>query len=132
MIDIRLIRENPDLVRENIRKKFQDEKLPLVDEIIELDKENREAIMRGDELRNRRNVLSKEIGGLMQKGKREEAEKIKQQVKDMQDELQALEEKEKVLSAEIKEKMMIRLNKYYVIIAIAYSQKKMRLILEKR
>jgi seryl-tRNA synthetase len=107
MIDIRLIRENPDLVRENIRKKFQDEKLPLVDEIIELDKENREAIMRGDELRNRRNVLSKEIGGLMQKGKREEAEKIKQQVKDMQDELQALEEKEKVLSAEIKEKMMI-------------------------
>jgi seryl-tRNA synthetase len=107
MIDIKLIRENPDLVRENIRKKFQDSKLPLVDEVIELDKQNREAIMRGDELRNQRNVLSKQIGGLMQKGQKQEAEKIKQQVKDMLDELQALEEKEKVLTAEIKEKMML-------------------------
>ena len=94
MIDINLIRTNPDLVRENIKKKFQDEKLVLVDEVISLDKQNREAIQRADYLRSQRNKISKMIGGLMAKGQKEEAEAAKQQVKDMQDELAALEVKE--------------------------------------
>ena len=77
MLDINLIRNNPDLVRENIKKKFQDAKLPLVDEVLELDKKNREAIQRADFLRSQRNKLSKQIGGMMAKGQREEAEQIK-------------------------------------------------------
>ena len=80
MIDINLIRTNPDLVRENIKKKFQDEKLVLVDEVIALDKQNREAIQRADYLRSQRNQISKMIGGLMAKGQKEEAEAAKQQV----------------------------------------------------
>ena len=107
MIDINLIRTNPDLVRENIKKKFQDAKLPLVDEVIELDKQNREAIQRADYLRSQRNKISKMIGGLMAKGQREEAEAAKQQVKDMQDELAALEVKEEELAAEVKKRMMV-------------------------
>ena len=107
MIDINLIRTSPDMVRENIRKKFQDAKLPLVDEVIELDKKNREAIQRGDYLRNQRNVLSKQIGGLMAKGQKEEAERIKQSVKDMQDELAALETKEAEYASSIREKMLV-------------------------
>ncbi|MBR0229644.1 MAG: serine--tRNA ligase, partial [Clostridia bacterium] len=94
MIDINLIRTNPDLVRENIKKKFQDQKLPLVDEVIELDKKNREAIQRADFLRSQRNKISKQIGALMGQGKKDEAEAAKQQVKDMQDEMAALEAKE--------------------------------------
>ena len=107
MIDINLIRTNPDLVRENIKKKFQDAKLPLVDEVISLDKQNREAIQRADYLRSQRNKISKMIGGLMAKGQKEEAEAAKQQVKDMQDELAALEVKEEELAAEIKKRMMV-------------------------
>ena len=73
MIDINLLRNDPDKVRENIRKKFQDQKLVLVDEVIELDKLNRAAMQQADSLRNRRKVVSKEIGGLMAKGLKEEA-----------------------------------------------------------
>ena len=107
MIDINLIRTNPDLVRENIKKKFQDEKLALVDEVIALDKQNREAIQRADYLRSQRNKISKMIGGLMAKGQKEEAEAAKQQVKDMQDELAALEVKEEELAAEVRKRMMV-------------------------
>ena len=77
MLDIKFVRENKEIVKENIKKKFQDEKLPLVDEIIELDKKNREAKQNGDKLRNERKTLSSQIGTLMQNGKKEEAEKVK-------------------------------------------------------
>ena len=107
MIDINLIRTNPDLVRENIKKKFQDEKLVLVDEVISLDKQNREAIQRADYLRSQRNKISKMIGGLMAKGQKEEAEAAKQQVKDMQDELAELEKKEEEYAAQIRERMLV-------------------------
>ena len=107
MLDMNLIRTNPDLVRENIKKKFQDEKLALVDQVIELDKQNREAIQRADFLRSQRNKISKQIGMLMGQKKFEEAEAAKQQVKDMQDELAALEVKEAELAAEVKKIMMV-------------------------
>jgi len=107
MIDINLIRTNPELVKENIKKKFQDAKLPLVDEVIDLDKKNREAIQRADFLRSERNRISKLIGQLMGQGKKEEAEAAKQQVKDMQDELAALEVKEGEYAEEIKKRMMV-------------------------
>ena len=107
MIDINLIRTNPDLVKENIKKKFQDQKLPLVDEVIELDKKNREAIQRADFLRSQRNKISKQIGALMGQGKKDEAEAAKQQVKDMQDEMAALEAKEAEYAEEIKKRMMV-------------------------
>ena len=81
MIDIKFLRENPDVVKENIKKKFQEQKLPLVDEVLELDKKSREATVKGDELRNRRNSLSSEIGNLMKAGQKDEAEKIKEEVK---------------------------------------------------
>ena len=80
MLDIKFVRENPDIVKENIKKKFQDQKLPLVDEVIGLDKENRETQQEADDLRASRNKLSKEIGALMAQGKKEEAEKVKAQV----------------------------------------------------
>ena len=80
VIDINLIRKTPDVVRENIKKKFQDSKLPLVDEVIELDRKNREAMQQADSLRNQRKVLSKEIGGLMKQGKKDEAEATKAKV----------------------------------------------------
>ena len=76
MIDIQLIRTNPDLVRENIRKKFQDKKLPLVDEVIELDAKRRALIAEGDKLRSARNTLSKQVGMLMKSGDKEGAEKV--------------------------------------------------------
>lgn len=107
MLDINLIRTNPDLVRENIRKKFQDAKLPLVDEVLELDKKNREAIQRADYLRSQRNKLSKQIGGMMAKGQREEAEQVKAQVKEMQDELAQLEQDEETYAAEIRKRMLV-------------------------
>jgi len=107
MIDLKFLRENPDVVKENIKNKFQDKKLPLVDEVIELDKKNREATMKGDELRNKRNSLSSEIGSLMQNGKKDEAEKIKAEVKKINDELKENEELESKYSAEIKERMMV-------------------------
>ena len=107
MIDINLIRTNPDLVRENIKKKFQDAKLVLVDEVIALDKENREAMQRGDALRAQRNKISKQIGMLMSKGQKEEAEEAKKQVSAINDELLDLEKKEEELAAEIKKRMMV-------------------------
>ena len=107
MIDIRFLRTEPDRVRENIRKKFQDEKLPLVDEIIALDKEVRDAQKRGDELRNRRNVISKQIGALMKQGRREEAEAAKAEVTAMQKETAELEQREADLAAEIRKRMMV-------------------------
>ena len=73
MLDIKFVRENPEIVKENIRKKFQDAKLPLVDEVLELDKKNREAIQRADYLRSQRNKISKQIGALMGQGKKDEA-----------------------------------------------------------
>ncbi len=107
MIDINLIRTNPDLVRENIKKKFQDAKLPLVDEVISLDKQNREAIQRGDALRSQRNKISKQIGMLMGKGQKEEAEEAKKQVQAINDELLELEKKEEEFAAEVKKRMMV-------------------------
>ena len=107
MLDINLVRNNPDLVRENIRKKFQDQKLPMVDEVIALDKENREAMQQADALRNQRKVLSKQIGALMGKGQKEEAEKVKAQVGAMADELAALEKKEEEYKEEIRKRMLV-------------------------
>ena len=107
MLDIKFVRTNPDVVKENIKKKFQDEKLPLVDKVIELDAEYRAAKGRGDELRALRNSVSKEIGGLMAQGKRDEAEVVKQKVKDMADELAALQVKEGELEAEIRKIMLV-------------------------
>lgn len=80
MLDLRFVRENPEIVKENIKKKFQDQKLPLVDEVIELDKLCRAAKGEADELRGSRNRLSKQIGALMAQGKRDEAEEVKAQV----------------------------------------------------
>ena len=107
MIDINLLRTNPDLVRENIRKKFQDQKLPLVDEVIELDKLNRQTIQAADALRNQRNVISKQIGGMMAKGQRAEAEEAKKQVAQMAGELADLEKKEEEYAAQIRERMLV-------------------------
>ena len=97
MLDIKLLRTEPDIVRENIKKKFQDEKLPLVDEVIALDKEFREAKQKAESLRNKRNVVSKEIGMLMGQGKREEAEATKKEVTAMAEEMAALDERKAVL-----------------------------------
>ncbi len=107
MIDINLLRTNPDIVRENIKKKFQDSKLPLVDEVIELDRANRAAMTEADGLRNRRKVLSKQIGGLMARGAKDEAEAVKAQVAEIADQLTALEAKEEEYAAEIKKRMMV-------------------------
>ena len=106
MIDIKFLRENPAVVRENIKKKFQDSKLPLVDEVIELDKEYRAAITEADQLRAERNRLSKQIGGLMAKGNREEAEKVKQQVNEQAERLKELEVSEAELQEKINKIMM--------------------------
>lgn len=107
MIDIKLIRENPEIVKENIKKKFQDEKLPLVDEVAALDIEYRETKQKGDALRADRNKMSKSIGGLMREGKKEEADQVKAQVKAMGDEMEALEKKEAELNEEITKRMMV-------------------------
>ncbi|MCI9457360.1 MAG: serine--tRNA ligase [Oscillospiraceae bacterium] len=107
MLDIKFVRANPDAVKENIRKKFQDAKLPLVDEVLELDQKYREAKTRCDYLRGQRNSLSKQIGGLMAKGQKEEAEKVKAQVAEAARELASLEERETEWEAEIKKRMMV-------------------------
>lgn len=107
MIDINLIRENPDLVKENIKKKFQDEKLVLVDEVQSLDAEYRAAKTRGDTLRGERNKISKQIGLYMRDKNIEAAEQAKQSVKDMDAELESLEVKEAKLAEEIKNRMMV-------------------------
>ena len=106
MLDLKFVRENPEAVKQNIRTKFQDNKLPLVDEVIELDELNRAAKQEGDALRAERNKLSKQIGGLMGQGKREEAEELKKQVTAASDHLAELEEKERELDEKIKKIMM--------------------------
>ena len=106
MIDIKFLRENSEIVKQNIKKKFQDHKLELVDKVIELDKKNREITMKDDELRNRRNTLSSTIGGLMREGKKEEAESIKEEVKKINEELLENEKQETEYASKIKEIMM--------------------------
>ena len=106
MLDIKLIRENPELVKENIKKKFEDKKLPLVDEVLELDAKKREVNTRANELRATRNKVSKEIGMLMGQGKREEAEAKKALVNQQAEELKALEEQEAALGKALTERMM--------------------------
>ena len=107
MLDIKFLRNNPEIVKENIKKKFQDSKLPLVDEVIALDKEYRESKTRADYLRSQRNAISKQIGGFMAKGMKAEAEEAKAQVTSMAKEMAELEKKEVVLEAQIKERMMV-------------------------
>ncbi|MDO5125199.1 MAG: serine--tRNA ligase [Ruminococcus sp.] len=107
MLDIKLVRNDPELVKENMRKKFQDEKIHLVDEVIEMDKEFRATKTRCDELRSKRNTMSKQIGGLMAKGQKEEAEQVKAEVKQIGEELAALEVKEAELEAKIRENMLV-------------------------
>ena len=106
MIDIKLLRENPELVKENIKNKFQDQKLVLVDEVLELDIKNREAKLNGDNLRAERKSLSSQIGELMKAGKKEEAENIKKQVQEVNSKLEENEKLENEYSEEIKNRMM--------------------------
>lgn len=106
MIDIKLLRESPDLVKENMKKKFQEHKLVLVDEVLELDQKKREATLKGDELRSNRNSLSGEIGNLMKQGQKEEAEKIKAKVQGINQSLVENETLEEDLANQIKERMM--------------------------
>lgn len=107
MLDIKFLRTNPDIVKENIKKKFQFEKIELVDKVIELDKEYRDAKNRADELRSKRNSISKQIGMFMAKGQKDDAENAKQQVKDINTELEALEVKETELEAEVRKIMLV-------------------------
>uniref|UniRef100_UPI0040290043 serine--tRNA ligase n=1 Tax=Eubacterium sp. TaxID=142586 RepID=UPI0040290043 len=107
MLDIRFVRENPEIVKENIKKKFQDEKLPLVDEVIELDKEKRDVQKRADELRANRNKLSKEIGNLMAQGKKEEGMALREKVKAQAGELDELSKRETELTERVTKIMMI-------------------------
>ena len=107
MIDIKLIRENPELVKENIRKKFQDEKLGLVDEVKALDEEYRSLRTKADDLRAQRNAASKQIGALMGQGKKAEAEEVKANVKKIGEEIEACEKKEPELEELIREKMLV-------------------------
>ncbi|MCR0651142.1 serine--tRNA ligase [[Clostridium] innocuum] len=106
MLDMKFLRENPEIVKENIKKKFQDHKIELVDKVIAMDKENRSLKQRGDELRSKRNAMSKEIGGLMAKGLKDEANAIKAKVQAMADEMKETEVKETELAEKIKEMMM--------------------------
>ena len=107
MLDMKLIRTNPELVKENIKKKFQDSKLELVDKVIELDKKYRETKVECDSLRNQRKVKSKEIGGYMAKGLKDEAEKVKAEVGELGAKLTEMEALEVQLEAEIKEIMLV-------------------------
>lgn len=107
MIDIRLIRSNPEFVKENMRKKFQETKLNLVDEVFELDVQLRECKTKADTLRGQRNSVSKEIGKLMGQGKREEAEAMKQQVAEIAAQLEELKHREEVLPEEIRQRMLV-------------------------
>lgn len=106
MLDMKFLRENPEAVKENLKKKFQDHKLSLVDEVIALDKENRQLKQRGDDLRAKRNSMSKQIGGLMKEGKKDEAEAVKAEVQSMADEMKEIEEKEVIIGEKVKEIMM--------------------------
>ena len=106
MLDIKFVRDNPELVKENIKKKFQEHKLVLVDEVINLDSKNREVKLKGDELRSSRNSLSSQIGSLMKEGKKEEAEEIKAKVQKINEELAQNEKLEAEYDAQVKERMM--------------------------
>ena len=106
MIDIKFLRENPEIVKENIKKKFQDHKLVLVDEVIDLDKKNREAQLKGDNLRADRKQLSNEIGNLMKQGKKDDAEELKAKVQKINEELEENEKLEAQYAEEIKQRMM--------------------------
>ena len=106
MLDIKFLRENPDIVKQNIRNKFQDEKLPMVDEVIALDKENREIKQEVEALRAERNRVSKEIGKLMGQGKREEAEEIKKKIAASGDRIEELTVREREVEEEIRKRMM--------------------------
>lgn len=107
MIDIKFLRESPDVVKQNIKNKFQDSKLPLVDEVIDLDAQARATQQEADDLRANRNKLSKQIGALMAQGKKEEAEEVKKQVTEQAERLSELQEKETELQAKVKEIMMV-------------------------
>ena len=107
MLDIKFVRANPDAVKENIKKKFQDEKLVLVDEVLEFDQQYREAKTKADSLRGERNALSKQIGGLMAQGKKDEAEEVKARAAAMGEEMEKLEALETELEAKSKERMMV-------------------------
>ena len=107
MLDLKFLRENQELVKENIKKKFQDHKLPLVDQVVELDLESRKTQQEADNLRANRKKISKQIGALMAQGKKEEAEQLKEQVNKDADTLAQLEEKEKELQEKVKEIMMV-------------------------
>ena len=107
MIDLKFLRENPEVVKQNIRNKFQDQKLPLVDEVIELDAERRATQQQADDLKQKRNSISKQIGALMAQGKKAEAEEAKKEVAEFGDELAALEKKQTELEEEVKKRMMI-------------------------
>lgn len=107
MIDIKLLRNEPERVRENMRKKFQEDKLPLVDEVLDLDVRYRAALTEAEALRSQRNALSKEIGKLMGQGKREEAEAVKIKVQEEADRLAALDEESKILAESIRHRMMV-------------------------
>ena len=106
MLDLKFVRENPDIVKQNIKNKFQDKKLPLVDEVIKLDEEARATKQEADNLRAEKNKISKQIGGLMAQGKKEEAEEVKKQVTEKSAYLAELEQKEATLNEEVKRRMM--------------------------
>jgi len=106
MLDMKFVRENPDAVKQNLKNKFQEEKLPLVDEVIKLDEESRSAKQEADELRSNRNKISKQIGALMAQGKKEEAEEVKKQVTANSERLAKLEEQEAELTDKITKIMM--------------------------
>ena len=107
MLDIKFVRENKEIVKENIKKKFQDEKLPLVDEVIELDEKVRSLKLEGDELRKNRNTISSEIGSLMREKKKDEANLKKQEVTDINKKLESIEKDEAELGKKLKSKMMV-------------------------
>ena len=107
MLDIKFVRNNPEVVKQNIKNKFQDDKLPLVDEVIELDQRNREIKQEVEALRAERNKISKQIGALMGQGKKEEAEELKKKVQENAERVEALSKEEKEVEAKIKQNMMI-------------------------
>ena len=107
MLDMKLVRSNPELVKENIKKKFQDEKLPLVDEVLALDEKFRASKARGDELRQQRNQISKEIGKLMGQGKKDEAQEVKKRVQAIAGELEEMERQEEEVTKEIRKRMLV-------------------------
>ena len=107
MLDIKFVRNNPEVVKQNIKNKFQDDKLPLVDEVIELDQRNREIKQEVEVLRADKNQISKQIGACMAQGKKEEAEELKKKVQENAERVEALSKEEKEVEAKIKQNMMI-------------------------